>query len=290
MNSLQLRGAALASALDAQERAARELGQAVDAAYDEARATVGHELSGGTLLRGEVLARWQELVGTGELMRTLESKIGWVRDRVAAAVLGRPSAAAPVELALESSLEGLLRDAAERAASTATAAWALRPDGRALLAASRLELDRASPDFGGHAEQAVRAWQGEVLELVRAEGADRRQLAKLASYGVNGAGSVLIVALFAQTGGLTGGEIAIAGGTAALSQKVLEAIFGDQAVRSLAAHARQALLAHVDALLAAEAQRYTRLLAEATPPAGATGRFRAAVQAVDAARTARAGS
>jgi hypothetical protein len=95
---------------------------------------------------------------------------------------------------------------------------------------------------------------------------------------------VLIVALFAQTGGLTGGEIAIAGGTAALSQKVLEAIFGDQAVRSLAARARDALLRHVDTLLAADAGRFHELLAAASPPPGATSRFRAAVHAVQAAR------
>ena len=285
VNSLQVRGAALASAVDAQEHAARELNQEVDVAYDQARATVGHELSGGTLLRGEVLARWQEFVGTGELMRTLESRIGWVRDRVVSAVMGRPSGAAPVEQALESSLEGLLRDAAERAAASAAAAWATRPDGRALLRSSRMDLARADADIATRAEQTVRVWQGEVLELVRAEGGDRRQLAKLASYGVNGAGSVLIVALFAQTGGLTGGEIAIAGGTAALSQKVLEAIFGDQAVRSLAARAREALLEQVDTLLGADADRFRTLLAQASPPPGATSRFRAAVHAVGAART-----
>ncbi|MDQ1720804.1 MAG: hypothetical protein QOI26_538 [Pseudonocardiales bacterium] len=284
VNSLQLRGAALASAMDAQEQAARELGQAVDGAYDQARATVGHELSSGTLLRGEVLGRWQELIGTGELMRTLESRIGWVRDRVAAAVLGRPSAAAPVELALETSLESLLRDAAERAAATAAAAWSIRADGRALLACSGTDLTRAAVGIAGRAEETVRVWQGEVLELVRAEGGDRRQLAKLASYGVNGAGSVLIVALFAQTGGLTGGEIAIAGGTAALSQKVLEAIFGDQAVRSLAGRARDTLLLHVDTLLAADADRFRKLLAEGVAPAGAASKFRAAVHAVQAAR------
>ena len=284
VNSLQLRGAALASAVDAQEQAARELSQAVDGAYDQARATVGSELSSGTLLRGEVLARWQELVGTGELMRTLESRIGWVRDRVVAAVTGRPSAAAPVELALESSLESLLRDAAERAAATAAAAWSTRADGRALLSSSDTDLARAPADIGARAEETVRIWQGEVLELVRDEGGDRRQLAKLASYGVNGAGSVLIVALFAQTGGLTGGEIAIAGGTAALSQKVLEAIFGDQAVRSLAARARDALLRHVDELLAADADRFHRLLATGSPPPEAASRFRAAVHAVQAAR------
>ncbi|MEO7260056.1 MAG: GTPase [Jatrophihabitantaceae bacterium] len=287
VNSLQLRGAALASAVDAQEQAARELDQAVDGAYDQARATVGREVSDGTLLRGEVLARWQELVGTGELMRTLESRIGWVRDRVAAAITGRPSAAAPVEAALEVNLEGLLRDAAERAAATTAAAWSTRSDGNALLARSPTDLARAATDIGARAEETVRIWQGEVLELVRAEGGDRRQLAKLASYGVNGAGSVLIVALFAQTGGLTGGEIAIAGGTAALSQKVLEAIFGDQAVRSLATRAQEALLRQVDTLLAAEARRFHELVAQASPPAEARTRFRTAVHAVETARAAR---
>jgi hypothetical protein len=284
VNSLQLRGAALASAMDAQEQAARELSRAVDGAYDQARTTVGREVSDGTLLRGEVLARWQELIGTGELMRTLQSRIGWVRDRVAAAITGRPSAAAPVEAALETNLQGLLRDAAERAAASATAAWSTRADGSALLERSPTDLGRADAGIAARAEQTVRLWQGEVLELVRVEGGDRRQLAKLASYGVNGAGSVLIVALFAQTGGLTGGEIAIAGGTAALSQKVLEAIFGDQAVRSLAALARDALLRRVDSLLATDARRFHDVLAAAAPPPGATVRFRAALHAVQAAR------
>ena len=284
VNSLQLRGAALVSAVDAQEHAARELRLAVDGAYDQARATVGREVSDGSLLRGEVLARWQELVGTGELMRTLESRIGWVRDRLAAAFTGRPSAAAPVEAALETNLEGLLRDASERAAADAAAAWATRADGSELLARSSVDLAPADVDIAARAEETVRIWQGEVLKLVRAEDGDKRQLAKLASYGVNGAGSVLIVALFAQTGGLTGGEIAIAGGTAALSQKVLEAIFGDQAVRSLASRARDALLRHVDALLAADAERFYQLLAEASPPPEAISRFRSAVLAVQAAR------
>ena len=54
------------------------------------------------------------------------------------------------------------------------------------------------------------------------------------SWGVNGAGAAVMVAVFAQTGGLTGGEIAVAGGTTAVGQRVLEAVFGDAAVRSLA--------------------------------------------------------
>ena len=63
------------------------------------------------------------------------------------------------------------------------------------------------------------------------------------SFGVNGAGLAVMVAVFAQTGGLTGAEVAVAGGTSAVGQKVLEAVFGDAAVRSLAARAREDLRA-----------------------------------------------
>ena len=40
-----------------------------------------------------------------------------------------------------------------------------------------------------------------------------------------------MLAVFLQTGGLTGAEVVVAGGTSALGQRVLEAVFGDQAVR-----------------------------------------------------------
>ena len=95
----------------------------------------------------------------------------------------------------------------------------------------------------------MRDWQGTVLDLVRSEGADKRSRARVLSWGVNGAGAAVMVAVFAQTGGLTGGEIAVAGGTTAVGQRVLEAVFGDAAVRSLAARAREDLEARADELL-----------------------------------------
>ncbi len=54
----------------------------VDSAYNAAGSTVEHGIRDGTLLRGEVLARWQELVGTGEFMRGLQARVGRLRDRV----------------------------------------------------------------------------------------------------------------------------------------------------------------------------------------------------------------
>ena len=72
------------------------------------------------------------------------------------------------------------------------------------------------------------------MDLVADEGADRRTRARIAAFGVNGVGVALILLVFSQTGGLVGAEVGVAGGTAVLAQRVLEAAFGDEAVRKLA--------------------------------------------------------
>ena len=95
---------------------------------------------------------------------------------------------------------------------------------------------------------------------MRGEGKDRRTTARIAAYGLNGIGVILMLVAFAHTGGLVGAEVGIAGGTAVLAQKVLEAIFGDQAVRDMATKARKRLLEHVQELYAAERVRYDRAL------------------------------
>jgi hypothetical protein len=69
-----------------------------------------------------------------------------------------------------------------------------------------------------------------------------------------------MIMVFASTGGVTGAEVGIAGGSAVVGQKVLEAVFGDQAVRRLAAAARADLRRRVDVLLGTEAGRYLDLV------------------------------
>ena len=51
------------------------------------------QTSDGSLLRGEVLARWQDFVGTGEFMRAVEQRIGWLRDKLRATLRGALAAA-----------------------------------------------------------------------------------------------------------------------------------------------------------------------------------------------------
>ena len=71
-----------------------------------------------------------------------------------------------------------------------------------------------------------------------------------------------MVVVFAHTAGVTGAEAGIAGGSAVLGQKLLEAVFGDQAVRTLAERARRDLESKVAELLGGERQRYLDLLDE----------------------------
>jgi hypothetical protein len=133
-------------------------------------------------------------------------------------------------------------------------------------------------------ERLVRDWQGEVLELVRAEAADRRTTARVLSFGVNGVGVILMLLVFSQTGGLSGGEVGIAGGSAVLAQRILEAIFGDQAVRSLAAQARLKLMARAKELYAGEQARLHAAVSAVQVSTGQADRIAAASAAVEAAR------
>ena len=245
-------------AVEGEAAAAKRLRAEVAAAYDRAVDEVQEALEGGTLLRGEVLARWHEVVGTGDVMRGLEAGVGRIRDRLRAAFTGQSQAGEEVAAAVETSIESIVRAAADRAAERAERAWRDEPAGRALLGDDAPRA--ASAGLPAALEDEVRAWQRQVFELVSEEGAENRSSARLASLGVNGAGLTVMLAVFVHTGGITGAEVAVAGGTSAVGQKVLEAIFGDQAVRELAARARDDLLARVRSLLDAEAERFDRLL------------------------------
>jgi hypothetical protein len=277
--SLPARAATVERAAADQLTAASELRSELDSAYADALREVETALRSGSLLRGEVLARWHEVVGTGDVMRALESRVGWVRDRLRSIVTGTPAADAELRVTVENRVEAVIRSAAERASERTARAWRERVPGRALLE-SAPGLDRASPELDAASEAEVRAWQGVVFDLVSEEGASKRATARLASLGVNGAGLTVMLAVFAHTGGLTGAEVAVAGGTSAVGQKVLEAIFGDQAVRALASRAREDLVERVDRLLRVDAARFDALLDEAAPEADTFARLHAAVEAI----------
>jgi hypothetical protein len=284
LDSITIRVPALADEADRQRAGLADLRVSVESAYGAAMATFDDGIRDGSLLRGEVLTRWQDFVGTGDFMRSLESRIGWLRERVVSAFTGRPAPDSRLRTALETGVEALIRSAADAAAERALEAWSGMPAGRDVIeragAVSAGRLGRASNTLPQRSSSAVRAWQGYVLDLVAKEGAERRTTARLASFSLNGAGLLLMLMVFASTGGLTGIEVGIAGGTSVLSQKLLEAVFGDQAVRTLTQAARDDLRERVGAVLDEDATRFTSLLEGVGPPDNTSAALRQSAQAV----------
>jgi hypothetical protein len=187
-------------------------------------------------------------------MRALQVRVGRARDRMTAKLTGRLGPGREFQTALESGVVTLIRGTAADAAEQAAAAWRAHPAGAPLVTA---ELAAPAPELAESAARLVRDWQRGVLQLVRDEAHGRLRLAKASAYAVNATGLLVMVGVFAATAFLpTGLEVATAAGTTVAAQKVLEAIFGDQAVRTLAEQARTDLLKRVRTLLNAEAARF----------------------------------
>ena len=266
IGSLLAQSELLAVELASQEAEHAELRRAATSEHDDALERVIEATEDGSMLHGEVLARWQEFVGTGDLFRSLEVQVGRVRDRVTSLLRGRPAPAKRVEQAIGSSLVELLVAESQRACLATERSW--RRAGT-----SQQALNRALAEVPSQtglevvAAALVHDWQRQVLTLVRAEGSDKRLTARLLSLGVNGAGVVLMILVFAHTGGLTGGEVGIAGGTAILAQRVLEAVFGDQAMRGMTKRAREDLGERATALFANQAKCFTDALPLPIPSA-----------------------
>ncbi len=260
LDSLRPRVEQTATYLQEQQRSAEHLRQQCQLTYAQALQQVDASVRGGSLLRGEVLARWQELVGAPQLMHRLQDRLSWVRDRIGERFKRTPSDQhGALGTALGSGISLIITNAADQAAHEVVRLWKADPTGATLLA-DQHDLGRRSCEAEAATAQLVNDWQAAVLALVRREAAAKRSTARLLSYGINGAGLVVMIAVFASTAGLTGAEVAVAGGTSVVGQKLLEALLGDQAVRDLAAKARQDLHGRIEVLLAREQQRFDALL------------------------------
>ena len=260
----------LALEQEGQQASHRALAQVASEEYEKALAGIDAALSDGSLLRGEVLSRWHDFVGTGDFFRSLDSTIGRLRDRVGSALRGQPAAAQKVEDALESGIYAVVVDAASRASEGTRARWRSTRAGRSLLHrldAAPAPTAGATPEeeFSAAVAAEIRLWQASVLDMIREEGAGKRQRARFLSLSVNAVAVLMMVAAFSLTGGLTGVEVGIAGGSGVVGAKLLESIFGEDAVRRMATRARTDLLERMGALLREHGRPFTELLAETEP-------------------------
>jgi len=90
-------------------------------------------------MSGEVLARWQDFAGTGDLLRTLQSRRGGKQRRHRT-----PARAEALKAAARTAIESLITSVADRAAEDCLARWREHPAGSVLLERLTVTKDLAS--------------------------------------------------------------------------------------------------------------------------------------------------
>jgi hypothetical protein len=285
----------LAAQIEEQSSVRADLTSAAAAAFRAALEECDRLLTDGSLMRGEILARWQDFAGTGDLLKTLQSRRGGGgkqrRQR-------GPARALALKTALRGAIESLITSVADRAAEDTVARWRGHPAGVALLepqasgdegwqrsqwaadvalifgldtaspdglAAGNgdprdlaASLGRASPDLATRAARAVSGWQDQVAGLVRAENVTKRSIARAVSLDDDSLATVLM------TGLLGTGEGTV--GTAAIPQRLLTSLFGAGPLRDVLARARAELRERIGLLFEEEMLRFAATVTAAGAP------------------------
>jgi len=130
LDTFRSRVPALAAEVEAQLGIRSDLKAAVEGAYAAGLGEAEEALADGSLLRGEILARWQDFAGTGELLRGLQAprgRQGRQRKR------GVPARARSLKSALRAGIESLILSVADRAAEESVRRWRNHPAGVSLL-------------------------------------------------------------------------------------------------------------------------------------------------------------
>ncbi len=188
--SLLPRTAVIADAVRAELDAAQRLSRDVDDAYDAAAEAITHRAIAGRALHAEVLGRWQELVGTGKIIGTVQRQVGRVRDAVAGA-LGRRSETAAATGELTSEMERGIVLHADEASLAVVEQWRDDTAGAALLGGDDVRLSRSDPDLAVKARAEIDQWSASVVALVSDQGKSRQVVARVLSIGVNTVGLAL---------------------------------------------------------------------------------------------------
>ncbi|MEV4299345.1 dynamin family protein [Microbispora rosea] len=256
LNSFRIRLPALARHLETQVALRADLRSDVDAAYMGALTRIDEATRDGSLLRGEVLARWQDFAGTGDLMRTLQLRRGGAKGHQQG-----PERVRGLKAALRAGLEALVNSAAQQAAEEVVARWRQRAGAGDRLAATP-GLGRPAEEIARRTTRTIAAWQDHVTELIRTEGVTKRSVAKLISFDVESLSLIFMIGLLGY-----GATDAPAGaGAGALPQRLLRGLLGAESLRNISAKARSDLRARVGLLFDEETLRYVDALDSAGIP------------------------
>jgi energy-coupling factor transporter ATP-binding protein EcfA2 len=316
LDTFPTRVPALAAQVEAQASLRDELIAAVGAAYRVALTEIETATADGSLMSGEVLARWQDFAGTGELMRALQARRAVARPRRRRG----PGRAQTLRAAGRTALESLLISVADRAAEGSVARWRNLPAGAALLdqlaaaddgdgwggsqfaadaglifgldpveagapkdspEQAAAALGRASADLPTRAARAVSSWQDQVLRVVRAENVTKRSIARLINFDDESLATVLMVGLLVQKAPGADDEESMIG----IPQRLLTSLFGAGPLRDVAKWARADLLDRIGLIFDEEMLRFSKIISAAeVPDAGAALQLYQATYALEVTR------
>src|SRR5215470_16916521 len=316
LDTFPTRVPALAAQVEAQAALRDGLIAAVAAAYRVALTEIETSTADGSLMRGEVLARWQDFAGTGELLRALQAgrAVGRPRRRRG------PARAQTLRTAVRTALESLLISVADRAAEGSVSRWRNLPAGIALLdqlaagddgdgwggsqfaadaglifgldpaeagapkdapEQAAAALGRASADLPTRAARAVGSWQEQVLRMVRAENVTKRSIAKLINFDDESLATVLMIGLLVQNAPGADDEESMIG----IPQRLLTSLFGAGPLRDVAKRARADLLDRISLIFDEEMLRFSKIISGAeAPDAGAALQLYQATYALEVTR------
>ncbi|MFI0355072.1 AAA family ATPase [Actinomadura sp. 9N407] len=261
LDSFRTRVPELAKQVELQVEKRAELAREVESAYGTALAELDEATRNGSLLRGEVLARWQDFAGTGDLLRSLHAQRGRPGRR-ASKRHRSPARVRALKAALRSGLESLIVSSAEHGAEQVIVRWRDHPAGRQVLAGPAAGLGHASPELSRRVTRAVSSWQDHVQELIRTEGVTKRSVAKLVSFDSEAVSLVLMIGLL----GYGTSDVAVEGGNSAVPQRLLKALFGAESLRGMGAKARADLRSRIGMLFDEESIRYGQAIDAAGIP------------------------
>ncbi|MFG1705217.1 dynamin family protein [Nonomuraea sp. M3C6] len=245
LDSFRTRVPALARHLEGQVAFRAELRGDVEAAFLGALSQIDKASKNGSLLHGEVLARWQDFAGSGDLMRSLQ-----LRKRGRAAKHA-PERVLAFKAAIRAGLESVIVAAANRAAEEVVARWRHRAELGGTLGQG---LERPSDNLVRLTSRAIASWQEHLSELVRTEGVAKRSVSKLVSFDPDSLALIFTVAMF--SGG--NGE--------GVPHRLVNALLGAESLRGIGAKALSDLRARIGMLFDEESMRYVQALDSAGIP------------------------
>jgi energy-coupling factor transporter ATP-binding protein EcfA2 len=319
LDTFRTRVPALAESVQTQVSLQGELRAEADGSYRAALAEFDEATRNGSLLRGEILARWQDFTGTGDLLRMLQvRRSGKPASRQRKRQM--PARAKSLKAALRGGLEALVVSLADRAAEDTVTKWQRQDAGAALVSdqdtggapgepggvsfevlaeldfipagragaepqasgpVGSAALTRSSPDLATRAARAVSAWQDHVMQLVKAENVTKRSVARVVSFDEESLALVLTIGML----GYGADGVAVDGGASAVPQRLLTSLFGAGQLRDLGASARMDLHDRISLLFDEELQRFAAIVNAAGAPNGdAAFALREAEETLEAAR------